>query len=39
LNLPQVFVRLLSSMLLSQRSSVRRKMLEVFNAKLQQGSI
>ena len=32
----QVFVKLLSSMLLNQRNSVRRKMLEVFNAKLQQ---
>lgn len=32
----EVFVKLLSSMLLNQRNSVRRKMLEVFNAKLQQ---
>jgi hypothetical protein len=32
----EVFVRLLSAMLLNQRNSVRRKMLEVFNAKLQQ---
>lgn len=32
----EVFVRLLSSLLLNQKNSVRRKMLEVFNSKLQQ---
>jgi hypothetical protein len=32
----EVFVRLLSSMLLNQTNAVRRKMLEVFNSKFQQ---